>query len=976
MTGGNARQTGHGQGGGRATGPPLNYAAYLDPARLPGRQHALAFLSGILTAPSGSALFATDESGTVLAWSRTAAALFGRPPRAVLGLMSLADLLPAAGKGGQRDGPLASALRSGAWDGLLDCLTADGKRRACRVELSRLPGGTGGTPGVLAVVREITRELHDLASLQAASGEALSLFMENPLPLIGTSPLGVITHANRAAGELLGRSPQSLAGTRISTLFTRPEEGRSAIARALRDGAVSGAVLEAARPDGGARVVSFSAVAYPGPDGRLAGLVTGMTDFTDRNRELESLRRSAAYYRSLIEAAGAVVVVDPAGNITDANGRAAALLGYQGQELTGLPLADRFASPRQVTGVIGQTLAGGSPAGAEYELVPGNGTARRVWLSASALGGPGGAQPRAILSMHDVTAQARLRDRLSEERAYNRTIIEASAHGLAMIDLQDRVSDVNEALCELTGRTRPELVGAPFAGLFTDPGAAAGAVHQALASGGAVRCELQLATAGQRQVAVSASPVRDRAGEVAGVLASARDVSEQARLQRALAAEQAYHRAVIDSVAPGLFAVTAEGRITDVNPAGCRLTGRTRQQLTTQPFTALFTSQEAAQQALAGAFAEGRLTPREFVLATRHPQHVAVTVAGGVFTDPRGDGVVLLAVMDDITARRRAGERLRDYSESLYQAIADGLITTDALGVIADVNHPMEELAGREAGEMTGHHLDEYFTEPARARELLSLVLRQGRVTDYELAVRRPDGSARVVSCSAASYTGGDGKLTGMLVIARDVSGRRQSAELQARLLEQARELDQAKTGFVSRVSHELRSPLTNVLGYLELIRTGEAGPLTGEQRQMLDVVNRNARRLLTLIEDLLLLARIEGGAAPLAREPVRIDALVRGVTDSFAAAFRQGQLTSSADIEPGLQIEGDPRQLTRVVTSLLSNAVKFTPPGGRVGVSCRRQKDEVVIEVDDTGPGVPEDEQPRLFTRFFRSAMAAEQET
>jgi PAS domain S-box-containing protein len=974
MTGGNAHQAGRGRGAGRAPATGAGYVAYLDPVRVPGDAQALALLTGMLTAPQGCAIFATDIRGKILAWSETACAVLGHRPPAVLGRLGWADLAAGSGQDGNLPAPLASAVRDGAWHGLQEFTRPGGERVTCQVAVSRLPGENGQPAGLLVLAREATGDLNRLAGLEAAAAAAASMFTGNPVPGVGTDPIGVITHVNRAAEALLGRARAELAGTRLSSYFTSPERGRAAIGRTLRNGMVSDAELEVERPHGSVVPVALSAATYPGPDGRLGGLAASLTDLTERNRGRAELQRSEVYHRELIEAAGdGLVTVDPAGVITDINGPACVLLGFRRDELTGSLLADSFAQPAEVSRAIDRALAGEPLRNHELPVAAAIGPGRQISLSASLFRSPLTQEPRVILSLHDVTEQAALRDRLAQERGYNRSIIESSANGLAMIDLRDRIADVNETLCQLTGQRREELIGTDFAAFFTEPDTAGTAVHHALASGRTATAELRLATSRRQQVSVSASPIRTPGGDVIGILTSTRDVSEQSRLQRALAAEQAYNRALVDSSLSGLFVLTPDGRIADVNTMASRMTGHPRGRLTGRPFAQLFQDSEAAAAAVTRAFTDGQLAC-ELVLVREPPRTTVVN--GGVFTDPRSHGKVLLAVMRDVTEARQTEDRLRFYKESLIEALVDAFVVTDVLGVIVDANQPMEALVGQTLAEMAGHHLDEYFTEPEHAREFMSAVLREGRVADCELTARRPDGSTTVVSYSAAVYTDGEGRAQGVLASARDVTDRKKFERLQATLLDRARELDQAKTDFVSRVSHELRSPLTSVLGYLELLGGGEPGPLTREQRRMLEVVNRNGRRLLALIEDLLLLSRIEAGTVTITWERLQLDRLVHGVHETFAGAIRTGQLTSRLDIEPGVAIEGDGRQLERVVANLISNAVKFTPPGGAIGLSLRRAGDEVVIEVTDTGIGIPEQEQPRLFTRFFRSAMATERET
>jgi signal transduction histidine kinase/CHASE3 domain sensor protein len=191
-------------------------------------------------------------------------------------------------------------------------------------------------------------------------------------------------------------------------------------------------------------------------------------------------------------------------------------------------------------------------------------------------------------------------------------------------------------------------------------------------------------------------------------------------------------------------------------------------------------------------------------------------------------------------------------------------------------------------------------------------------------------------------------------------------------MVEQLRELDEVKSDFVSSVSHELRTPLTSVMGYLEMLRDREAGPLTPEQDRMLDIVERNTERLLALIEDLLALARIESGRFKVVPAPLDLPPLLDAAIDAMRPELAKRELRLLIDVPPGLPLVlGDGRQLERVILNLLSNAAKFTPPGGQVRVTLAPRVRSVVLEVADTGMGIPAEEQDKLFTRFFRSSTS-----
>lgn len=186
------------------------------------------------------------------------------------------------------------------------------------------------------------------------------------------------------------------------------------------------------------------------------------------------------------------------------------------------------------------------------------------------------------------------------------------------------------------------------------------------------------------------------------------------------------------------------------------------------------------------------------------------------------------------------------------------------------------------------------------------------------------------------------------------------------------RELDVAKREFVANVSHELRTPLANVIGHLEVLTTGDAGPLNGPQARMLEVVNRNADRLRALIEDLLTISKVEAGAFDLNFESCDIASLLKQVFAAVEprARRRNHQFTMALDEDLG-QLPVDAEQLSRALTNLLVNAMNFTSEGGRVKLSARVDRDTVQIVVADSGVGIDPDELPRLFTRFFRGTFA-----
>jgi signal transduction histidine kinase/DNA-binding response OmpR family regulator len=181
------------------------------------------------------------------------------------------------------------------------------------------------------------------------------------------------------------------------------------------------------------------------------------------------------------------------------------------------------------------------------------------------------------------------------------------------------------------------------------------------------------------------------------------------------------------------------------------------------------------------------------------------------------------------------------------------------------------------------------------------------------------------------------------------------------------REMDRLKSDLLANVSHELRTPLTSLKGYAEALSEELLGPLTDAQREALEVSARNIDRLLFMINELLSYARFESGGAPLERRALDLGGVARQVVESAFVA-RGPDLNLHLSVEEGLPpVDADGQRIAQVLDNLLTNALKFTPEGGRIDVKLWREGGEVVVEVADSGIGIPREEQQRIFERFYQ---------
>jgi signal transduction histidine kinase len=206
----------------------------------------------------------------------------------------------------------------------------------------------------------------------------------------------------------------------------------------------------------------------------------------------------------------------------------------------------------------------------------------------------------------------------------------------------------------------------------------------------------------------------------------------------------------------------------------------------------------------------------------------------------------------------------------------------------------------------------------------------------------------------------------------------RAESEQRGRALEHERErvaeleeLERLRDVFIATVTHDLRSPLTSIVGYAEMLREGEFGVIVDDQRRALKVIERNSGHLLTLVEDLLLVSRPDGETLVFSPEPVDLRELALEAAEAARPLAAEGKVAISCVLPVRLPMLGDERRLVQVVTNLLSNAIKYTLPGGSVTFIGSVEGGRIRLAVTDTGIGLSAADRAKLFTRFFRSSTA-----
>ncbi|TLZ61836.1 MAG: PAS domain S-box protein, partial [Methanobacteriota archaeon] len=838
----------------------------------------------------------------------------------------------------------------------------------------------GKVKGIFAAARDITAQKKLEEQIRESQNYNRGLIESNIDALMTTDTLGVITDVNRQMEVLTGVPRDKLVGTPFKDYFTDPKRAEDGIRRVLSEDRVTNYELTLKSISGRQTVVSYNATTFKGTDGKLKGVFAAARDITEQKKLEGQIRESQNYNRSLIESSvDALVTVDPQLIVTDVNEQMVKIAGYTKGELIGTSFPDYFTDSDRAAAGVRKTFEEGVVT--NYELVLRNRHGRETLVSfnASVFKDTQGNVRGIFAAARDITEQRRLQDQLRESQHYNRSLIEASPDALVTVDPDIVITDVNEQMVKLTGYPREELIGSSFKDYFTDPTRATAGVRKTFSDGSVTNYELVLESAGGKRTLVSfnAAIFKDIDGRTAGIFASAREITEQKRIEEKLRESQNYNRGLIEASPDALVTVDPDFVITDVNEQMVRLTGFTRKWLVGSPFPNYFTSADEAKAGIRKTLKENLVTNYELVVRTKSGRKIPVSFSAGTFFDTEGKVRGVFAAARDITAQKKLEEQIREsqnYNRGLIESNIDALMTTDTLGIITDVNKRMEELTAMTRDQLIGTPFKDYFSEPKRAQDGIRRVIAEDQVTNYELRIRASTGSETDVSYNATTFRGTDGKLKGVFAAARDITEqRRLQSQLEQRNKEleiqnlRVQEANRLKSEFLANMSHELRTPLNGIIGFSEFIIDGKAGSVNDQQREYLGDVLKSGKHLLQLINDVLDLAKVESGRMDLVPETFSMKKALDEVCAIVRPIARKKNITIRTAVGEGVEsVTLDLQKFRQILYNLLSNAVKFTNEQGKVEVTVDAEgADRMKLAVKDNGIGIKKEDLPRLFVAF-----------
>jgi PAS domain S-box-containing protein len=326
--------------------------------------------------------------------------------------------------------------------------------------------------------------------------------------------------------------------------------------------------------------------------------------------------------------------------------------------------------------------------------------------------------------------------------------------------------------------------------------------------------------------------------------------------------------------------------------------------------------------------------------------------------------------LDENTPTQRTASEDHAESEALFTSMGDGAITTDEFGKITRVNPAAEQILGYKESELIDAWLPKKIIAVSFDDNRVNLIDRPitktfltGKPISGKMYYRRKDGEKVPVAVSASPIMLG-GKPVGAIEVFRDIT------------LEQ--EVDRMKSEFISLASHQLRTPLSAIKTYTHMLAEGYMGTLNNSQKKSLSTIISASNRMNELISTLLNITRIESGAISATPKMVHINTVIREVLPELVLMAEAKHITITLETSSTARnrIKTDPLIVQEVITSLVSNAIKYTPRAGEVKIVVKPRRADILVEVHDSGWGIPIYDQDQVFSKFFRSQNIVKRET
>lgn len=844
--------------------------------------------------------------------------------------------------------------------------------------------------GAFAVFRLIRQIDHVIArnkraeeDLRASQLLLRTIFDAIPIPVFVKDAERRFVMVNTAASNKYGLDPVEALGRRADEFPQFFEAGVQAVAMEEKEVMRTGIAMEipervSVREDGTEEWHRAIRVPLFDNEGNVTGLVAIREDITERRRTVIALEESRQFLRAVFDTIPSPITVrDRDGNLTMVNKAHVAGTGLTPEQFIALP--DRYPlliqeDAQKVEAANKKVMETGELISEEAPYRWKAGGENYYQTERVPLKNIQGETIGVIVVHQDITERKRAEDNLRQNEAQLQQVFDSIPHTVILKDREGRYLQVNQAACEFWGVTPEQILGSKAAdlpGRSEEEFAAIVSSDKVVLDGGEgirwFQQKLTDSSGNPRSFQTAKTAMKDSEGNVTGLVSVGLDITERVRAEEDLRDSRRLLQTVFDALPVQVFVKDAENKYLMVNRKVLDYSGLTNEDF--QGRHVLETPYGTSEQRELFLESDRQVmeTGEPFDMANRpytskDGDHRIQHVVKVPIKDEEGNVLGVVGVSEDITERVRAEEDLRA-SQRLLQTVFDtipvGVFVKNKEGVTimvnkshaASMNHRPDFFENKTIQELGIASPDDL----ARMTEMDQVVLKEGEIVDLpEDQLTMPNGEVKWWHLVKTPLRDDKGDIIGLVGMREDITERKQ--------------IDVMKQEFISVVSHELRTPLTSIIGSVGLILGGVGGKIPKKANRLLQIANSNSQRLLRIINDMLYLEKMESGKMDLEMMPVKVCKLVEDAVrenmpyaDNYNVQFELRQATGESTVW------GNEESLMQVLANLLSNAAKFSTPGGVVVLSADVLESGVQISVSDQGAGVPLEAQESIFDKFFQ---------
>ncbi len=711
--------------------------------------------------------------------------------------------------------------------------------------------------------------------------------------------------------------------------------------------------------------------------GQITAVLVISKDITEIKKTEKVLFENEKKYRTIFELSPeAIVLLDKKGTLLDTNGRIGDWLGYKSEEIIGknlfkLPFLPEESKVKAKEKFI-QRMLGEKIDSYELNFIAKNGKKKIGMIQATPLKDVKGAIATDLVVISDVTENKKM----EEEMRIKDSAIASSINAIGIIDLKGNLTYVNNSFLSMWGYKEEEnILGKPIVQFWKSKGKYV-EVMDALVTKGGWFGELT----GKRKdesmfhIQLSANMITDECEKPICMMASFVDITKHKQTIKALSESEEKFRVVLENSLDMIYQLNIKTNTYDyVSPSSLKVIGYSPEEILSFGLKKMnsFVHPDD-QKVLKDHFKklasrngeEGTIQVLEYRIKHKNLGYHWVSDIRSVIFDEKNEAVAIVGNAKDITEQKKVwGELVK--SEEKYRVLAetsaDGVFTTDVLGRLTYINPSLERLMGRRKSKILATSFKEYLSESSVysfQQVMVDIRKNDQKMENIELGITHGEGYEIPVEANIAPLKK-EGVFVGIECTVRDVSERE-------RVVRELKKSENLRTEFMNIAAHELKSPVTPIKGYLELIESDK--DVDEKIRKWAKIALRNAERLLLLVNDILDVSRLDTDTMRFNMEKIDAVKLVENAAEDIKPTIENKNLKFITEISKGLpEMLADKYRLSQVLKNLLGNAVKFTDYGS-ITLKAKVEENHLIISVEDSGVGISSGELKKIFTKLYQA--------